>query len=171
MARGQQAGEECAESKERGGSEQTTCGKGALHPVGENRAKKTSHGEAENHAHGHADQRDARGDPQHMRARRAQRQADAKLRRALRDAVRDEAEDADQREPERHGRKDAKQDGEEPLAAILRVALEASLRVKVPSKAEVLLEICWSEATDAIAVRMECRQVSGSPSVRTRNCA
>jgi hypothetical protein len=45
----------------------------------------------------------------------------------------------------------------------------ASLSVKVPLKAETLFEICWSDATDAIAV-MECRQVSGSTSVRTRNC-
>ena len=40
VARGQQAGEECAESEERGGCEETAYGEGALHPVGENRAKK-----------------------------------------------------------------------------------------------------------------------------------
>jgi hypothetical protein len=124
MAGGQQAGEERAESEQRGGGEETPGGKGVLHPVGENRAKNAVHGEAEDHAGGRADQRGARGDPQHMRARRAERQADAKLRRALCDAVRDEAEDADQREPERHGREDAKQDGEESLATVLCVALD-----------------------------------------------
>ena len=31
----------------------------------------------------------------------------------------------------------------------------ASFRVRVPLK--LLLEICWSGATDAIAARMECR--------------
>jgi len=36
----QQAGEECAESEERGGYEETTRGKGALHPVGEDGAEK-----------------------------------------------------------------------------------------------------------------------------------
>ena len=40
VAGGQQAGEECAESEERGGCEQTACGKGALHPVGEDGAEK-----------------------------------------------------------------------------------------------------------------------------------
>src|SRR5438046_964892 len=115
----QQAGEECAESEERGGCEETTRGKGALHPVGEDGAEKAVNGNTDDHARGRADQRDTRGSPQHMRARRAQRQADAELRRALRDAVRDEAEDADQRTPQRHGREDTKQYGEEPLAAVL----------------------------------------------------
>ena len=119
----QQAGEECADSEEGGGCEQTSRGKGVLHPVGENRAKKAVHGEAQDHARGRADQRDARGDPQHMHPRRAQRPAHAELRSALRDAVSDDAEDADQREPERHGREDAKQYGEEPLAAVLCVVL------------------------------------------------
>ena len=122
---GQQAGEECAESEERGGCQQTACGRRALHPVGENSAKEAVHGEAEDHARGRADERDARCGPQNVRARRAERQADAKLRSALRDAVSDNAEDADQCKPERHGREDAKQYGEEPLAAILRVALDA----------------------------------------------
>src|ERR1700722_13862873 len=124
VACGQQAGEECAESEERGGCEETTRGKGALHPVGEDGAEKAVNGNSDDHARGRADQRDTRGSPQHMRARRAQRQADAELRRALRDAVRDEAEDAHQREPQCHGREHAKQDGEEPLAAVLRVALD-----------------------------------------------
>ena len=71
-----------------------------------------------------ADQRDAHGDPQDVRARSAERIADAELRRALRYAVSYDAEDANQREPERHGGEDAKQDGEEPLAAILCIALD-----------------------------------------------
>ena len=108
VAGGQQAGEECAESEERGGCEQTACGKGALHPVGEDRAKKAVEGKTDDNARGRADERDARGDPQDVRARRAERQADAELRSALRDAVSDDAEDADQRERERHGREDAK---------------------------------------------------------------
>jgi hypothetical protein len=62
--------------------------------------------------------------PQDIGARRAQRQANAKLSRPLRHAVSDDAEDPHQRERERHGREDAKQDGEEPLAAVLRIALD-----------------------------------------------
>ena len=104
----QQAGEECAESEERGGCEQTACGKGVLHPVGEDGAEKAVKGKTDDNARGRADERDARGDPQDVRARRAERQADAELRSALRDAVSDDAEDADQRERERHGREDAK---------------------------------------------------------------
>jgi len=158
VAGGQHAGEECAESKECGGCEQTACGKGALHPVGENGTEKAVKGKADDHARGCADDRDARGDPQNMRARRAERQADAELRSALRDAVSDDAEDANQREPERHGREDIKQYGEEPLAVVLCVRSMASLSVNVAA-----LEICWSDATDAIAARMERREVSGSP--------
>ena len=124
VAGGQQAGEECAESEERGGCEQTAHGKGVLHPVGEDGAEKAIKGKTDDNARGRADERDARGDPQDVRARRAERQADAELRSALRDAVSDDAEDANQREPERHGREDAKQDGEEPLAAVLCVALD-----------------------------------------------
>ena len=124
MAGGQQAGEECAESEERGGCEQTACGKGALHPVGEDGAEKAVKGKTDDNARGRADERDARGDPQDVRARCAERQADTELRSALRDAVSDDAEDADQRERERHGREDAKQYGEEPLAAVLCVALD-----------------------------------------------
>ena len=169
MAGGQQAGEECAESEERGGCEQTACGKGVLHPVGENGAEKAVHGKTHDNARGHADERDARGDPQHVLARRAKRQADAELRSALRDAVSDQAEDAHQRERKRHGREDAKQYGEEPLAAVLCVALDGFIQGK--SAVEAAVEICWSEATDAIAARMECRYVSGSPWVRTKNCA
>src|SRR5882757_2696903 len=120
----QQAGEECAESEQRGGCEQTACGKGALHPVGEDGAEEAVKGKTDDDARGRADQRDARGDPQDVRARRAERQADAELRSALRDAVSDDAEDAGQRECERHGREDAKQYGEEPLAAVLCVALD-----------------------------------------------
>src|SRR5271167_2041325 len=104
----QQAGEECAESEERGGCEQTTCGKGALHPVGEDGAEKAVKCKTDDDARGRADERDARSDPQDLRARGAQRQSDAELSSALRDAVSDNAEDANQREPERHGREDAK---------------------------------------------------------------
>jgi hypothetical protein len=124
VAGGQQAGEECAESEERGGREQTACGKGGLHPVGEDGAEKAVKGKTDDNARGRADERDARGHPQDVRARRAERQADAELRSALRDAVSDDAEDAGQRERERHGREDAKQYGEEPLAAVLCVALD-----------------------------------------------
>src|SRR6266550_5337048 len=105
---GQQAGEECAESEERGGCEQTACGKGALHPVCEDAAEKAIKGKTDDNARGRADERDARGDPQDVRAGRAERQSDAELCSALRDAVSDDAEDANQREPERHGREDAK---------------------------------------------------------------
>jgi hypothetical protein len=35
VAGGQQASEECAEGEQRGGCEQTACGRGALHPVRE----------------------------------------------------------------------------------------------------------------------------------------
>jgi hypothetical protein len=124
VARGQQAGEECAESEERGGCEQAACGKGALHPVGEDGAQKAVKGKTRDNALGRADERDACGDPQDVRARRAERQAHAELRGALCDAVSEDAEDADQRERERHGGEDAKQYGEEPLAAVLCVALD-----------------------------------------------
>src|SRR5215813_9465193 len=124
VAGGQQAGEECTESEKAGGCEETTRGKGALHPVGKDGAEKAVNGNTDDNARSRADERDARSDPQDLRARRAQRQAHAELRSALRDAVSDDAKDANQREPERHGRKDAKQDGEEPLAAVLGVALD-----------------------------------------------
>jgi len=124
VASGQQAGEECAESEERGRCEQTACGKAALHPVGEDGSEKAVNGKTDDNARGRADERDARGHPQDVRARCAERQADAELCRALRDAVRNDAEDADQREGQRHGREDAEQYGEEPLAAVLCVALD-----------------------------------------------
>src|SRR2546430_9243253 len=108
VAGGQQAGEECAESEERSGCEHTACGKGALHPVGEDGAEKAVKGKTDYNARGRADERDARGDPQDVRAGRAERQSDAELCSSLRDAVSDDAEDANQREPERHGREDAK---------------------------------------------------------------
>ncbi len=44
MAGRQQAGEECAETEEGGGCDQTACGKGVLHPVGEDGAEKAVHG-------------------------------------------------------------------------------------------------------------------------------
>jgi len=100
MAGGQQAGEECAESEERGGCQQTACGKGALHPVGEDAAEKAVTGKTDDNARGRADERDARGEQQDVPSRRAERQADAELRSVLRDAVRDEAEDAHQSERE-----------------------------------------------------------------------
>jgi hypothetical protein len=124
VAGGQQAGGECAESEERGGCEQTARGKGVLHPVGEDSAEKAVKYKADDNARGRTDQRDARGDPEDVRTWRAERQADAELRSALRKAVSDDAEDADQRKRERHGGEGSKQDGEEPLAAILRVALD-----------------------------------------------
>jgi hypothetical protein len=123
VANGQQAGEKCAKSEERGGCEQTACSKGVLHPVGENAAEKAIRWKTDYNARSRADERDARSDPQDVSARRAERQADAELRGALRDAVRDDAEDADQRERERLG-KDAKQYGEEPLVAVPFVALD-----------------------------------------------
>jgi hypothetical protein len=97
VAAGQQAGEQCAESEQRGGCEQTVCAKAALHPVGEDGARKAVKGKTDDNARGRADQRDARSDPQHVRTRRAERQADAELCSALGDAVSDDAEDADQR--------------------------------------------------------------------------
>src|SRR3984957_3496862 len=124
VAGGQQAGEECAESEEGGGCEQTACGKGALHPVGEDGAEKAVKGKTDDNARSRADERDAGSDPKDVRARRAERQANAELRSTLRDAVSDNAEDADQRERKPHGREDAKQYGEEPLTAVLFVALD-----------------------------------------------
>jgi hypothetical protein len=47
--------------------------------VGENRAKKAIHGEPEDYARGHADECDARGDPQDVPARCAECQADAEF--------------------------------------------------------------------------------------------
>src|SRR6266852_6044953 len=96
VAGGQQAGEECAESEERGGCEQTACGKGVLHPVGEDGAEKTVKGKTDDYACGHADERNARGNPQDVLARRAERQPDTEFRSALRYAVSDQAEDAHQ---------------------------------------------------------------------------
>jgi hypothetical protein len=57
---GQQAGGESAESEERGGCEQTACGKGALHPVGEDGANKAVKGKADDSAGGRADEHVAR---------------------------------------------------------------------------------------------------------------
>ena len=82
VAGGQQASKERAESEERSGCKQTACGKGALHPVGEDGTEKAVKGKTDDNARGRADERDARGDPQDVRARRAQRQADAELRSA-----------------------------------------------------------------------------------------
>src|ERR1700746_3111138 len=124
VAGGQQAGEERAESEKRGGCDQTARRKGALHPVRENGPEEAVNGKTDDNARGRADERDARGDPQDVRARCAERQADAELRSALRDAVSDDAEDADQGERERQGREDTKQYGEEPLTAVLCVALD-----------------------------------------------
>jgi hypothetical protein len=92
--------------------------------VGENSTEKAVTGETNDDARGRADERDARCDPQDVCARRTERQADAELRGALGDAISDNAEDADHGERERHGGEDAKQYGEEPLAAVLRVALD-----------------------------------------------
>src|SRR3984957_14983799 len=92
--------------------------------MGEDGAEKAVKGKADNNARGRADERDARGDPQDVRARRAERQADAELRSAPRDGVSDDAEDAHQRERERHGRENTEQYGEKSLAAVLWVALD-----------------------------------------------
>ena len=62
VAGGQQTGEECAESEERCRCEQTACGKGALHPVGEDGAEKAVNGKTDENARGRADERDARND-------------------------------------------------------------------------------------------------------------
>jgi hypothetical protein len=124
MAGGQQAGEQRAESEQRGGGEETPDGKGVLHPVGEDGAEKAIQRKTDDNARGRADERDARCDPKNVCARRAERQADSELRAALRDAVSDDTEDADKCERERHGGEDAKQYGEEPLAAVLCVALD-----------------------------------------------
>jgi hypothetical protein len=75
VAGGQQAGEECADGEQRGGRDQTARGKGALHLVGEDDAEKAVKGKTGDNARARADQCDARGDPQDMRARRAKRQA------------------------------------------------------------------------------------------------
>lgn len=72
-AGGQQAGEQCTESEERGGCEQTTCGKGALHPVGEQGANKAVKRKTDDNARGCAGKRDMRGHPQDVRARRCKR--------------------------------------------------------------------------------------------------
>ena len=52
VAGGQQAGEECAESEQRGGCEQTACAKGVLHPVGEDGAEKAFTGKTDDDARG-----------------------------------------------------------------------------------------------------------------------
>jgi hypothetical protein len=66
VAGGQQTGEECAESEERGGCEQTARGKGVLHPVGEDSAEKAVTGKTDDDVRGRADERDARGDIEHI---------------------------------------------------------------------------------------------------------
>src|SRR5204862_6881807 len=64
VAGGQKAGEECAESEERRGCEQTACGKGALRPVVEDCAEEAVKGKTDDDDRGRADERDARTDPQ-----------------------------------------------------------------------------------------------------------
>src|SRR3984957_16120467 len=81
---GQQAGEERAESEQRGGGEKTACGKGVLHPVGEDGAEKAVKGKTDDDAGSRADEGDSPGGPQNLRAGRAKGQADAELRSALR---------------------------------------------------------------------------------------
>ena len=80
VAGGHQAGEDGGESEERGGRHQTACGKGALHPVGEDGAEKAVKGKSDDNACGHADERNARGDPQHVRARSARRTPNSVVR-------------------------------------------------------------------------------------------
>jgi hypothetical protein len=62
----EQTGEKCAESEERCGREQTARGKGVLHPVGEDGAEKAVTGKTDDDARGRADERDARGDIEHI---------------------------------------------------------------------------------------------------------
>ena len=64
MPGGQEAGEECAESEQRSGCEQTACSKGVLHPVGEHGTEKAVKGKTDDNSREGADERDARGDPQ-----------------------------------------------------------------------------------------------------------
>jgi hypothetical protein len=52
--------------------------------VGENGAEKAFQGKTDDNARGRADKRDARGDPQHVLARAAERQPYAEFRGALR---------------------------------------------------------------------------------------
>jgi hypothetical protein len=52
VAGGQQAGEKCVDSGERGGCEQTACGKGALHPVGEDGTENAIRGNTDDNACG-----------------------------------------------------------------------------------------------------------------------
>jgi hypothetical protein len=59
VAGGQKAGEECAESEERGGCEQTACGKGALHLVGEDGAEKAVKGKTDDNARGEIARRES----------------------------------------------------------------------------------------------------------------
>src|SRR5450432_3677414 len=149
VAGGQQAGEECTDAEERGGCEQTGCGKRVLHPVGENGTEKAVHGKTYDNACGRADERDARGDPQNVLARRAERQANAELRSALSNAVSDDAEDANQRERKRHGREDAKQYGEEPLAAVLCVARDGFIECKSAVETAVGERLAGSDGRDS----------------------
>src|ERR1700722_13356391 len=69
VACGQEAGEERAESEQRGGCEQTACSKGVLHPVGEHGAEKAVKGKTDHNARESAGKRNARGNPQDMRSR------------------------------------------------------------------------------------------------------
>ena len=124
VAGGQQASKECAEREERCGCEHTACGKGVLHPMGEDGAEKAVKCETDENACSRADERDARSDPQDVQTRSAKRQADAELRSALRDAVSNDAEDTGQREGKRHDREYAEQYGEKALAAVLCVMLD-----------------------------------------------
>ena len=82
---------------------ESCCGEGVVHPCGEELAEEGIEREAGCYSNGRADERDARGDPEYMHARRAECEADTELRGALRDAVGDDAEDADESEREGHG--------------------------------------------------------------------
>ncbi len=145
MAGGQCAGEKRTDGEECGGGEQFCCSVVAVHPVREQFAEECVEGESDDYADCCADECDACGDPEDMGASRAESEANTELGGALRDAVGDDTEDADEGERERHCGEGAEEDREETLASVLGVALEASS------------EICWTEATDAIAARMECR--------------
>ena len=135
--------------------------------MGKNGAEKAVHDKTHDNSRGRADNCNARGDPQNVLARRAERQAYAKLRSALRNAVSDEAEDAHQSERKRHGREDAKQYGEEPLAAELCVALEGLVEGKRPLPFGNLLVGRDGCDSGAYGVQVGERIVW----VRTKNCA
>ena len=151
MAGGQQAGEECAESEERGGCEETTRGKGALHPVGEDGAEKISNARPMTmpaavltSAMRVATHRTfVRGAPS------AKRMPNSVVRWATLYATRLKMPTS--ASPSAMAEKTPNKMEKSRWRLYCASCSMASFRVKAP------LEICWSEATDATAARMECR--------------